>query len=87
MTAPAGPEIWVTGLAWTTPLGDTLDGVWGRLLAGDTGLDPTPSAHQLRTERAGVGDQTPCCPCDPHAAPPPPRAFDGGIEARKYLNI
>jgi 3-oxoacyl-[acyl-carrier-protein] synthase II len=36
----------VTGMAWTTALGDDLDGVWRRLLAGETGLAPV--AHDVR---------------------------------------
>ncbi len=31
----------VTGMGWITPLGDTIDGVWKRLLAGDSGIAPT----------------------------------------------
>ncbi len=31
----------VTGCGWITPLGDDLDGVWKRLLRGDSGVSPT----------------------------------------------
>ena len=30
----------VTGCGWVTPLGDTLDGVWGRMLAAESGAGP-----------------------------------------------
>lgn len=52
MTSPT--DILVTGLAWTTPLGDSLDGVWSRLLAGDSGLTEAPSEFPLRTSVAGI---------------------------------
>jgi 3-oxoacyl-[acyl-carrier-protein] synthase II len=58
-------EICVTGLAWATPLGDTLDGVWARLLAGDTGLRDTPCPYALRTRLAGM---VPAVPLDLPAA-------------------
>jgi 3-oxoacyl-[acyl-carrier-protein] synthase II len=48
-----GP-VCVTGMAWRTPLGDTLDGVWARLLAGQDGLRDTPSDYPLRTSLAGI---------------------------------
>ncbi|MEV6116069.1 beta-ketoacyl-[acyl-carrier-protein] synthase family protein [Streptomyces sp. NPDC052109] len=55
MASHAGPEdVCVTGLAWSTPLGDTLEGVWCRLLAGETGLRETPSAFPVRTPLAGT---------------------------------
>jgi len=41
-------------MAWSTPLGDTLEGVWARLLAGEDGLRDTPSDHPLRTPLAGT---------------------------------
>jgi 3-oxoacyl-[acyl-carrier-protein] synthase II len=41
-------------MAWRTPLGDTLDGVWARLLAGEDGLRDTPSNYPLRTSLAGT---------------------------------
>jgi len=41
-------------MAWTTPLGDSLDGVWSRLLAGETGLAPAPSGQRLRNDLAGM---------------------------------
>ncbi|MGI5500347.1 beta-ketoacyl synthase N-terminal-like domain-containing protein [Lentzea sp. CA-135723] len=44
----------VTGMAWHTPLGDDLDGVWARLCAGETGVAPVPSAHRLRSDLAAT---------------------------------
>jgi 3-oxoacyl-[acyl-carrier-protein] synthase II len=44
----------VTGIAWTTPLGDDLDAVWRRLLAAETGLAPVPHAARLRNDLAAV---------------------------------
>jgi len=41
-------------MAWRTPLGDTLDGVWARLLAGQDGLRDTRSDYPLRTTLAGT---------------------------------
>lgn len=41
-------------MAWTTPLGDTLDGVWSQLLAGAGGLRDVASEHPLRTTLAGT---------------------------------
>ena len=31
----------VTGMGWVTPLGHTIDGVWQKLLAGESGVAPT----------------------------------------------
>ncbi|MFI6520847.1 beta-ketoacyl synthase N-terminal-like domain-containing protein [Spirillospora sp. NPDC050679] len=44
----------VTGMAWSTPLGDDLDGVWERLCAGATGVAPVASPHRLRTGAAAT---------------------------------
>lgn len=43
----------VTGMAWSTTLGSGLEQVWKRLLAGESGLRPVPSAHELRSSLAG----------------------------------
>jgi 3-oxoacyl-[acyl-carrier-protein] synthase II len=51
--------ICVTGMGWTTPLGDTLDGVWDALLAGEHGLRDLPSPHRLRTTLAATVDTLP----------------------------
>jgi 3-oxoacyl-[acyl-carrier-protein] synthase II len=51
--------ICVTGMGWTTPLGDTLDGVWDSLLAGAHGLRDLPSPHRLRTTLAATVDTVP----------------------------
>ncbi|MFD7668967.1 beta-ketoacyl-[acyl-carrier-protein] synthase family protein [Streptomyces sp. NPDC059788] len=42
----------VTGMAWTTPLGDGLDDVWRLLCAGATGVVPVDSPHRVRTPLA-----------------------------------
>lgn len=42
----------VTGMSWTTALGDTLEGVWARLLKGETGVKHVPSPHELRNYHA-----------------------------------
>ncbi|WP_238009391.1 beta-ketoacyl synthase N-terminal-like domain-containing protein [Dactylosporangium sp. AC04546] len=44
----------VTGVAWSTALGDGVDDVWSRLLAGDTGLRPVPSGLRLRNPLAAA---------------------------------
>jgi 3-oxoacyl-[acyl-carrier-protein] synthase II len=41
-------------MAWTTALGDDLDGVWQRLLAGETGMTAVPHAGRLRNDQAAV---------------------------------
>jgi 3-oxoacyl-[acyl-carrier-protein] synthase II len=38
----ASSPIAVTAIAWSTPLGDDLDAVWERMLAGESGLVPVP---------------------------------------------
>lgn len=47
-------QVAVTGMAWTTALGDDLDGVWTRLLAAETGLVPVPQRARLRNALAAV---------------------------------
>ncbi|GAA3273682.1 beta-ketoacyl-[acyl-carrier-protein] synthase family protein [Dactylosporangium vinaceum] len=56
---PDPGEVLVTGMAWTTPLGSTLDGVWGALLAGAHGLRELPSPHPLRTTLAATVESVP----------------------------
>lgn len=48
---------YITGMSWKTPLGDDLDGVWGRLLAGETGIRPVATTARLRTDLASMTDQ------------------------------
>ena len=47
----SGPVL-VTGMAWTTALGDSLDGVWDALLDGATGIREVPSDRPLRSRLA-----------------------------------
>src|ERR1700728_2264759 len=53
----------VTGMAWSTPLGDSLEGVWESLLAGKTGIRPVPHQGRLRNDLAApVADPDPQLP-------------------------
>ncbi|WP_305787940.1 beta-ketoacyl-[acyl-carrier-protein] synthase family protein [Symbioplanes lichenis] len=47
-------SVLVTGMAWDTALGDGLEQVWHRLLAGETGIRVVPTDVPLRNERAAV---------------------------------
>jgi 3-oxoacyl-[acyl-carrier-protein] synthase II len=47
-----GRRVAVTGLAWRTALGDSLDAVWSALLQGRTGLRELPFAGRLRNSLA-----------------------------------
>lgn len=47
-------DVFVTGMAWSTPLGDSIDEVWSALLAGRSALRELPSGHALRTELAAT---------------------------------
>jgi 3-oxoacyl-[acyl-carrier-protein] synthase II len=49
----------VAGMAWSTPLGNDLDSVWARLLAGESGLRPVPSDLRLRNLLAAQLDDPP----------------------------
>jgi 3-oxoacyl-[acyl-carrier-protein] synthase II len=55
----------VTSMAWTTALGDDLDAVWQRLLAGEPGFVPVPYAGRLRNDLAAT---VPSVPLDLPAA-------------------
>jgi 3-oxoacyl-[acyl-carrier-protein] synthase II len=50
MSAPVA----VTAMTWTTALGDELDAVWARLLAGETGFTRVPCHGNVRNEFAAV---------------------------------
>ena len=53
----------VTGMAWTTPLGDNLEAVWDQLIAGKSGLRPLAHAGRLRNDlAASVTDPDPTLP-------------------------
>ncbi|SEH02924.1 3-oxoacyl-[acyl-carrier-protein] synthase II [Nonomuraea solani] len=47
-------NVWVTGMAWSTALGDGLAGVWRRLLDGHDGFEALPSEHPLRNPLAAT---------------------------------
>ncbi|MFE6888053.1 beta-ketoacyl-[acyl-carrier-protein] synthase family protein [Streptomyces sp. NPDC057694] len=49
----------VTGVGWETPLGNTLDGVWARLLKGETGVREVPSGTPLRSNLAAIVPDVP----------------------------
>jgi 3-oxoacyl-[acyl-carrier-protein] synthase II len=55
----AEKDIWVTGMAWTTPLGSDVDAVWSALLAGQTGIRPVASRFELRNAAAAAVDDPP----------------------------
>jgi 3-oxoacyl-[acyl-carrier-protein] synthase II len=44
----------VTGMSWTTPLGDELEPVWDHLLKGETGIAPVPHTVRLRNSLAAA---------------------------------
>jgi 3-oxoacyl-[acyl-carrier-protein] synthase II len=55
----ADKDIWVTGMAWETPLGSDIDEVWAALLAGKTGIRPVASRFELRNTAAATVDDPP----------------------------
>jgi 3-oxoacyl-[acyl-carrier-protein] synthase II len=48
------PKVHVTGMGWVTPLGDTMDSVWRRLIAGETAFTAVPDRWRLRNELAAL---------------------------------
>jgi 3-oxoacyl-[acyl-carrier-protein] synthase II len=50
----ANVAIAVTGIAWSTALGDSLESVWNRLLAGETGFQTHPAPGRLRNYLAAA---------------------------------
>jgi 3-oxoacyl-[acyl-carrier-protein] synthase II len=71
----ASTPIAVTGMAWTTALGDDLEAVWARLCAGETGLAPIPHAHRLRNDLGAA------CPDPPLDQPAGARLTALGLSA------
>ena len=49
-----GKSVAVTGMAWTTALGDDLRNVWGRLLFAETGITDVVSQYTLRNTLAAA---------------------------------
>jgi 3-oxoacyl-[acyl-carrier-protein] synthase II len=64
-SSPISPTIAVTALAWRTPLGDDLDGVFQRLCAGETGIREV--SHEVKL-RSGLAAVVPDEPLDAPAA-------------------
>jgi 3-oxoacyl-[acyl-carrier-protein] synthase II len=54
MVSESPAPIVISGMAWSTPLGDDLDAVWDRLCSGASGIGPVPSPHRLRTDLAAT---------------------------------
>jgi 3-oxoacyl-[acyl-carrier-protein] synthase II len=50
----ADAAIAVTGAAWSTPLGDSLESVWHRLLGGESGFQTYPAPGRLRNYLAAA---------------------------------
>lgn len=59
MKMTASTSVYITGMAWTTPLGEDLNRVWDRLLAGDTGMVPVPCRGRVRNSLAAVVNSIP----------------------------
>ncbi len=49
-----GSAVWITGMAWSTALGSSVEGVWESLLADVSGISDVPSPFPLRSTRAAV---------------------------------
>ncbi len=47
-------SVHITGMAWTTALGDGLEQVWQRLLAGETGMAPVSYSGTVRNALAAM---------------------------------
>ena len=52
-------KVYVTGMGWVTSLGDTLDAVWRRLMAGELAFAPVPDRWRLRNELAALVPDVP----------------------------
>ena len=59
MHANPKAKLFITGAAWTTPLGNDLEAVWQRLLEGESGLTRIRGGNRLRNELAAIIAQTP----------------------------
>lgn len=53
----------ITGMAWSTALGDDLDAVWNRLVAGESGVRAVASPHRLRNYLAAPVAGVPAASC------------------------
>src|SRR5262245_28020637 len=54
---PTHPSVHVAGMAWHTPLGCDLSGVFERLLAGESGLAHVPYEGKLRNTLAARAEE------------------------------
>jgi 3-oxoacyl-[acyl-carrier-protein] synthase II len=59
MHANPKAKLFISGAAWTTPLGNDLEAVWQRLLEGESGLTRVRGGNRLRNELAAIIAQTP----------------------------
>ena len=68
-------------MAWTTALGDDLDAVWQRLLAGETGLVEIPVHHPGARLLNGLGAAVAPAYLDPPLAAEAPASLRPGEPA------
>ncbi|HUB25915.1 MAG TPA: beta-ketoacyl synthase N-terminal-like domain-containing protein [Tepidisphaeraceae bacterium] len=69
----------VTGMAWITPLGDTVAAVWEKLLSGQSGLRPVANQGRLRNDLAAAIDSP------NHSLPPHQRLHKITCDALRRL--